>query len=310
MNRICAPIALFVYNRPEHTRRTVIMLRQNALAQESDLVVFSDAPRKRETAGMVQAVRDYMRTVDGFKTVKIVERATNFGLAASITRGVTDICAEYGRVIVLEDDIETSPHFLTFMNDALDFYADVPEVAAVSGFHLPSDTAFPETFFQCDAECWGWATWRRAWSVYQPDGAVSLRELERRNMQQIFDQEWSYPYMKMLRAQIAGKNSSWAVRWRASVILRGMLSLYPGRSLTRNIGADGSGTHSSISSAWDTEVSSTPIQVAEIPLVHSDQAYDAFVRFNRSQLPSFKTKVIGKLKAIFSHLFGLDARYL
>jgi hypothetical protein len=297
MSRDCAPIALFVYNRPDHTRRSVDYLRANALAQDSDLIVFSDAAKTPKAASAVQAVRDYAAAITGFRSVRIVTRGTNMGLAESITQGVRDVFAQYGRVIVLEDDLETSPHFLTFMNDALDLYADASDVAAVSGFHLPSDTLFPETFFQCDAECWGWATWARAWSVYQPDGRILLDELRRRNMLRLFDQEGSYPYTKMLKDQIAGKNSSWAVRWRASVILKGMLTVYPGRTLVRNIGADGSGTHSAITDVWNTELSSTRVHVLPIPLIHSEEAYAAFVRFNRMHLQGFIAKVIGKSKS-------------
>jgi len=227
MTRERAPIALFVYNRPDHTRRTVERLRVNAMAGNSDLIVFSDAPRSSGAAPSVLAVRNYVRTITGFRSVRIVERVSNMGLADSITEGVREVCEQYGRVIVLEDDLETSPHFLAFMNDALELYEDVPEVAAVSGFHLPSDISFPETFFQCDAECWGWATWKRAWSVYNPDGRTLLAELRRRGLTRWFDQEGSYPYTKMLRDQIAGKNNSWAVRWRASVMLKGMLTVYP-----------------------------------------------------------------------------------
>src|SRR6185312_14967143 len=156
MMRSCAPIALFVYNRPDHTRLTIESLRRNLLAGESDLIVFSDAPKNPDVAASVAQVRDYVRTVDGFKSTQIVERPVNFGLAKSIADGIAQICNEHGRVIVLEDDMETSPYFLTFMNDGLDRYAEVAAVAAVTGFHLPTDIVLPETFFQCDAECWGW----------------------------------------------------------------------------------------------------------------------------------------------------------
>lgn len=302
MTRDFAPIALFVYNRPDHMRRTVEKLRANDIAGSSDLIVFSDAPKSPGIAPMVQAVRDYARTITGFRSVRIVERVSNMGLADSITQGVRDICDQYGRVIVLEDDLETSRHFLAFMNDALEFYADMPEVAAVSGFHLPSDIIFPETFFQCDAECWGWATWKRAWSIYNPDGRPLLAELRRRGLTRWFDQEGSYPYTKMLRDQIEGQNSSWAVRWRASVMLKGLLTVYPGRTLVRNIGADGSGTHSAVSAVWNTDVSETPIDVASIPVEHSQAVYHAFVRFNQTQMPSLVHRLKGKFSGLLRRL--------
>src|SRR5437879_4595151 len=115
-----APIALFAYNRPEHTRRTVEALRRNDLAAESDLFIFSDGAPTPEAAESVQKVRNYAGSIEGFRSVHIIARERNFGLAESIVGGVTKVCSEVGRVIVLEDDLVTSPHFLRFMNEALD----------------------------------------------------------------------------------------------------------------------------------------------------------------------------------------------
>ena len=281
MTRNYAPIALFVYARLDHTRQTIEALKRNPLAAESDLIVFSDAPRRQDLAATVQDVRRYIRTIDGFKSVQVVERESNLGLAASIIGGVTSICDTHGRVIVMEDDLVTSSHFLTYMNDALEKYADKPQVAAISGFHPPFKADMPETFFQCDADCWGWATWKRAWQTFNPNGAELLSELKRRDLLHIFDQNDSYAYVSMLENQVSGRIDSWAIRWRASVILNGMLSLYPKRTLTRNIGFDGSGTHGDISNIWDSTLGSEPICVTDIPLVHSKDAFQAFVRFNR-----------------------------
>jgi hypothetical protein len=301
--RICAPIALFVYARPDHTRRTVEALKRNLLAEESDLIVFSDAPRQAEVAASVEAVRNYVRTLDGFKSVSIVERESNLGLAASIIGGVTNVCETQGRVIVLEDDLVTSPFFLSFMNDALDCYAGTPEVAAASGFHPPLDGQLPETFFQRDAECWGWATWKRAWAKFNPNGQELLLELKRRGLSRTFDLDGTYPYTRMLEDQIAGHNNSWAIRWRASVFLNDMLSLYPRHSLICNIGQDGSGTHGSAPNIADERLGDALVRVEPIPLIHSDEAFDEFARFNRRlQHMNFKNRLFRKLRKISSCL--------
>ena len=279
-----APIALFVYARPDHARQTVEALKRNLQAGESDLIVFSDAPRRPDAAGPVGEVRRYIRDIDGFKSLRIVERESNLGLAQSIIAGVTDICDAQGRVIVLEDDLITSPYFLTYMNDALDKYADTPQVAAVSGFHPPFRAALPESFFQRDAECWGWGTWKRAWAKFNPNGKELLAELKRRDLLRIFDQDGSYPYVRMLEEQIAGHNSSWAIRWRACVFLADMLSLYPRHSLVRNIGLDGSGTHGGTLEFGGAQLCQTPVRLESIPLVHSQEAFQEFVGFNKRLL--------------------------
>jgi hypothetical protein len=281
-----APIALFVYSRPDLTQRTLDALATNRLSDSSELIIFSDGPKTSADAPKVEAVRSLVSGVKGFSHVRLVSAPANLGLARSILGGVSRVNDEFGRVIVVEDDIETSPHFLAYMNDALGRYADQPRIAAVSGFVPPMDIVLPETFFQRDAECWGWATWQRAWSGFETDGVKLLAELKRRSLLHFFDQDGTFPYSDMLRGQIAGTNNSWAVRWRAHVILNDLLSLYPGRSLTRNIGNDGSGTHSGSSDFWGGVVSEAPVMVREIPLLHSKQAFEGFRRFNRRNIKS------------------------
>jgi hypothetical protein len=294
-----APIALFVYARPDHTRRTIEALARNRLAGESELIVFSDAPRRPDIAPSVETVRSFVRTVDGFKTVRIVERKSNLGLALSIIGGVSNVCDTHGRVIVLEDDLVTSSTFLSYMNDALDMYADASRVAAVSAYHPPFEAQLPETFFQRDAECWGWATWKRAWAKFNPDGEKLLSDLRRLGLLRLFDQDDTYPYARMLEDQIAGRNDSWAVRWRATVILNDMLSLYPRYSLTQNIGLDGSGTHGGILNALSEKVSDLPVCVKPMPLEHSEVAFQEFVRFNKRSLNNgFRRRLARKLRGL------------
>jgi hypothetical protein len=276
-----APVALFVYNRPELTRRTLEALAANGWAARTRLFVFADGPRQAGDLPRVEAARLAAMSAKGFADVSLIAAATNQGLSRSVIAGVTRLTDEFGEAVVLEDDIVTSPYFLEFMNAALERYRDDERVAAISGYLPPFDTVLPETFFQRDAECWGWATWKRAWERFNPDGAALLGELRRRGLLRFFDQGGTASYVNMLRRQIAGKNDSWAVRWRASVILAGMLSLYPGRSLAENIGFDGSGTHSDDSSMWRVDLSRSPVAVGDIPVEHSQEGFEAFRRFNR-----------------------------
>ena len=299
MTHSYAPIALFVYARLDHTRRTVEALKRNPLADASDLIVFSDAPKRAELAASVEDVRSYIRGLDGFKSITIVEREGNLGLAASIIDGVSKVCEAHGRVIVLEDDLVTSPFFLSFMNDALDCYKETPQVAAISGYHPPFKKRPADTFFQRDADCWGWATWQRAWKKFNPDGKDLLSQLAQRGLLRLFDQDGSYPYVGMLEEQIAGRNESWAIRWRASVILNDMLSLYPRDSLVCNIGFDGSGTHGGAADINKEELTQRPITVKPAPVVHCDAAFQEFVRFNRRFMrQGFKARLTDKLRKI------------
>lgn len=278
-----APIALFVYNRPEHLRVTVEALQKNALAQASDLIVYSDASKTESQAEAVREVRNYIKRLSGFRSVTVVERDRNFGLANSIIDGVTATVNKYGRIIVLEDDMVTSPYFLNYMNEALEKFADDDRVVSIHGYVYPVAQPLPEAFFLSGADCWGWATWQRGWACFNSDGKFLLNELERRNLIRIFDFNGAYPFSKMLEAQIKGANDSWAVRWYASAFLAGKLTLYPGRSLVHNIGNDNSGTHCGESASLDAELSTTPISLNAIKVEPSQEGRQAFERFFRQK---------------------------
>jgi hypothetical protein len=279
---IIAPICLFTYKRPWHTQQTVAALQKNELASESDLIIYSDAAKTIDAAQSVREVRGYIRTISGFRSVSIIEREENYGLAKSIIAGVTEVVNRFGRVIVLEDDLVTSPFFLRYMNDALTMYNDEENVVSIHGYIYPVRKKLPETFFLKGADCWGWATWKRGWDLFEADGQKLINELEARRLTKKFDFDGAFPYTQMLRDQIEGKNDSWAVRWYASAFLDGKLTLYPGTSLVRNIGLDSSGTHCSNNTRFDSCLAQRPVRLERIELAESPFARDRFILFLRS----------------------------
>ena len=237
-----APIVLFVYDRPDHVKQTVEALKKNELALNSELFIYSDAAKNKNGEDKVIKVRQYIKNLDGFKKVTIFERNKNLGLASSIINGVTKIVNDYGKVIVLEDDLVTSPFFLKYMNEALELYKEERRVASIHGYIYPIEN-LPETFFIKGADCWGWATWRNKWSIFESNGQKLLDEINKRNLQKEADFNNSYDYTKMLKEQIKGKNNSWAIRWYMSAFLKDMVTLYPGQSYVQNIGHGAEGTH-------------------------------------------------------------------
>ncbi|HEY4372667.1 MAG TPA: glycosyltransferase family 2 protein [Burkholderiales bacterium] len=293
-----APIAFFAYNRPEHTRRTLASLAANPGAADSALYAFSDGPRTADAVTAVAEVRALLRGLQGFSSVEVIERERNYGLAGSIVDGVGRLCASHGRVIVVEDDLLLSPHFLRYMNDGLARYESEPRVASIHGYTYPVDTLLPETFFMRGADCWGWATWARAWAVFEPDAGELLRQLEARKLGADFDFGGAAGNLSMLRNFIAGRNNSWAIRWHASAYLRDMLTLYPGRSLVRNIGHDGSGTHSGAVDAFDAGLTEQPVIVAPIEVAESPAARAAFGRYFRSLRVGLAQRVLRRLRRI------------
>lgn len=280
-----APVALFAYMRPHHLRMTVDSLLANPEAASTELVVFCDAAKRPAHESGVAAVRAFTETIEGFASVQVVRRDRNLGLAASIIDGVTRLTSTHGRVIVVEDDLLLSRHFLRYMNDGLDMYAEDPSVASVHGYCYPVDQPLPETFFLKGADCWGWATWGRAWAHFRAEGQPMLDELLSRGLDFEFDFDGQFPFTRMLRDQIAGRNDSWAIRWNAACFLGGMLTLYPGRSLVHNTGNDATGTHSAASDSFSQAVAREPVTVRRIPLEPSHPGRQAFVRFFRKQKP-------------------------
>src|ERR1017187_4316235 len=294
-----APIALFVYNRLWHTRQTVEALQGNRLAKESDLFIFSDAAKRPDAAPAVQQVREYVKTIEGFRSVNLVERVKNLGLAHSIIDGTISLVTRYGRIIVLEDDMVTSPHFLTYMNSALERYVDDDRVISIHGYVYPIDEPLPEIFFLRGADCWGWATWSRGWALFNADGTFLLKQLKNRKLNRLFDFGGTYPYTRMLEDQIKGKNDSWAVRWDASAFLAGKLTLYPGRSLVRNIGNDSSGTHCGTSDNLNTSLSDSPLDIESAAAAAAEEstvARRAFEKFFRQNNPGLVQRFVRKIK--------------
>lgn len=300
-----APILLFVYNRPEHVKRTLAALEQNILAKESELFIYSDAARSPQDEASVAEVRKIIRTaLPFFKQVNIIERETNWGLARSIIDGVTTQINRYERVIVLEDDLIVAPYFLKFMNDALDTYQHEEKVGHIQACDFTQDASLPDTFLIKWTGSWGWATWKRAWKYFNPDGKALLEELQRRKLTYTFDFNGKYGYTRMLRRQTEGKNNSWAIRWNASLFLNDILSLNVGKSLVQNEGFDGSGTNCGRGNLYASQLWMNPIQVHRIsPATENLQARNAYVRYY-ARTNSFWAKAIRRIKRTLKGDFG------
>lgn len=273
-------------------------LARNPEAARSRLFVFVDAPTSEAVAPKVSEVRSLARKLAGFAAVEVIEQSINQGVANSIIHGATRLTAEFGQVIVLEDDLLPSTHFLRYMNDALQRYASDDRVISVHAYSYPVATPLPRTFFLRGADCWGWATWKRGWDLFEPDGRKLLLELESRRLTREFDFDGSYPYTRMLRDCIAGKNDSWAIRWYASAFLHGKLTLYPGSSQVQNIGADGSGIHVGSTRSFQHAAWGEDLQVGGIPVEESREARQAFAGYLSGLRLSLATRVLRGLRRL------------
>lgn len=303
-----APIVLFVYNRPEHTQQTLEALSNNDLADQSILYIYADGPKENVTNEDLEKIREVETIVNSSNWCgkqEFIPREKNWGLANSIIDGVTKIVTKYGKTIVLEDDLVTSPYFLKFMNEGLEMYEYNNEVASIHGWTYPIDD-LPDTFFIRGADCWGWATWKKGWDLFEHNGHVLLKKLLRGNLSQSFDFNWAYPFTNMLKKQVGGKVDSWAIRWYASAFLNDKLTLYPGKSLVRNIGNDNRGTHMKKTNVFDTIASNKEINMNKIQIQQSEYAFREFEKFLISiQVPRCKNEhsKLSQVLSAFKHAF-------
>lgn len=240
-----APIAFFAYKRPNHTLKALSSLSKCELAQQSKLYIFCDAAKSPQDRETVQQVREVVISQQWCGKVEITYRESNLGLAKSIIEATTRLCQEYGRVIVLEDDLIVSPYFLKYMNDALNFYECEPKVMQISGHMFPFEIEHSENdaIFLPFTTTWGWATWDRAWKALN-SSIPGYQQLKKDpHLRRKFDLDGSYPYFEMLQQKIKGKVDSWGIDWYLTVFIAEGLSLFPIKSLVANIGFDGSGTN-------------------------------------------------------------------
>lgn len=287
-----APIALFVYNRPEHTRRTIKFLQQNLLADESRLFIFSDGPKDSSQQADVDEVRDIIRLVEGFKSVELIERKTNFGLANSIIDGVSMLVSEYGKVIVFEDDLISSAYTLQYFNDALLRYQNEEKIMHIGAYMYPLKAEnLPETFFYRAATSWGWATWERAWKDFESDINKIIARFDR-NMKHEFAIEGTMNFWKQITEFKEGKNNSWAIRWYASIFLKGGLTLNPSKSLINNIGHDGSGIHSGLNDIYHVIINPLPVTSFPEKIEENRAAYEAIKSFLKTRKGSLLQRIL------------------
>jgi hypothetical protein len=299
-----APIALFVYNRLIHTEKTINALLQNKEAANTDLYIFSDGAKNISEEQKVNDLRSYLKTIVGFKSITIKEQLINKGLANSIIDGVTDLIELAGKIIVLEDDILVSPQFLSYMNNGLNKYENELNVASIHAYVYPINDILPNMFFLKGADCWGWATWKRAWKNFEPNGIILKEKLIQQKLVSSFNYDETYPFFTMLENQIIGKNNSWAIRWHASCYLNNMLTLYPGKTLITNIGFDNSGTHCGTDDIYNSDIQKIDLDSFPNKIIESTIARVAFKNFFTSSKPQMNNSIMFRIKNKIKKLLG------
>lgn len=292
-----SPVAVFCFKRLNHLKNTITSLQANSLSKKTHVYFFSDAAKNAEDQEVVAQVREYLRTLTDFYEITIIEREHNLGLSKSIISGVSHVLNLHNSVIVIEDDLEVAPYFLSYMNDALALYEKDDKIAMIHGYTFPVKRSLPDTFFLKGADCWGWATWKRAWQTFEQDGRRLLADLKDQKLIKAFDLNGLVANSQMLRDQITEKNDSWAIRWHASCFLNNMLTLHPGKSLVRNVGFDGTGEHCNLDQTYATDLTLEPINLSLQPSIESELGLNIYKEFYKNNKTIFIKRLIRKIKS-------------
>lgn len=294
------PVLLFVFSRPNHTKNTLKHLAANDLAIQTDLIVYADAARNASEETAVNEVRSIVKSTQGFRSITLVERKTNYGLARNIIEGVSEVCNRYGRVIVLEDDLVTSQGFLTFMNSALDRYENEKQVWHISGWNYPIDPAgLGDAFFLRVMNCWGWATWSDRWQHFEKNTENLIKEFDSEMIRR-FDLDNSGAFWSQVLQNKKGRINTWAIYWYATIFKKGGLCLNPSISYIDNIGLDGSGTHGSKQRQEHAVIALNKETILNYPdlISENNQAISQITNFYQKLRPSLARRLLGKLSSL------------
>ena len=247
------PICLFTYNRLNETIKTIEALQNNFLAKDSDLYIYSDGGKTEKDKEKVTKVREYLYSISGFKSITTFESPTNRGLANSVISGVSKILELNERVIILEDDLVTSPNFLDFMNQALMFYQEDNTIFSISGYtlNLSSLPGKKDYYFGYRASSWGWGIWRDRWKVI--DWKVTEYEnfIKDRSLVEKFKRGGS-DLPRMLSNQINGRIDSWAIRFCFHQFKCNLMTVFPTKSKIISIGFSNEATNTIGSQRFNT----------------------------------------------------------
>lgn len=270
MNQL-APIILFVYNRPEHTKQTLKFLKKNKLAEESKLYIFSDGAKNEPDKDKIKEVREVINSVEGFKDIQILERENNLGLAKSVRSGIDEVLQNHDKIIVMEDDIICSTDFISYMNELLNYYESYEKIFSISGYTFPIKIPYTykhDLYFSPRASSWGWGTWKSRWEKI--DWEVKDFEDFINNKSSTFAfEKGGYDLTKMLKNLKEGKIDSWAIIWSYTHFKNNAYCVYPVKSRIKNTGTDLSGVHSNRTNQFDVDLNTdikavTPVENPEM----------------------------------------------
>lgn len=300
-----APIILIVFNRPEHTKRVIEALSANPLALESDLHIFSDGSRGPKDDASVQAVKNVIQKIEGFKQVYLHLRIKNVGCSSNVLTAVDTVLESYDKCIVVEDDILVAPNFLEFMNQALNYYQDNETIFSIGAFHpfFKIPAKYPHEVYALGRNCsWGWGVWKNSWKKINLDPKQIRKELSDSRIRKAFAQHGE----DTLRT-FEHDPEIWDLRVSYGQWKCGLMTIFPTHSFTENIGRDGSGVHYHGNALKVESQSHFPGKIPNfVPLIGIDESIRlAHKKSTHKSILRIKTTQLLKKTGLYLPLFRL-----
>jgi len=291
-------IALFVYNRLEHTKNTINALKRNDVSNVT-LYVFSDGFKNSDDEKSVNQLRLYLKNIEGFSKVIVTESNENKGLAKSIISGVTSVLKKHETVIVLEDDLVVSPYFVDYMRNGLLKYKDDRQVMSIAGYSYPifSETLEDksDTYFLKLTTSWGWGTWKDSWDFFEKDVDKIVQNFSKDEIKE-FNINNSENYWKQVLLNKSKVIDTWAIFWYAAVYKNNGLTLFPKVSMVDNTGHDGSGTNCGATNRYDVRLNDSAIKFYEENIKENKYARNQLEQYFKDTKISFMIRAINYVK--------------
>jgi hypothetical protein len=255
------PVALFVFNRPDTTYQVFETIRQ---AKPIKLLVVADGPRPNRSGEVEKCaeVRSIVNRVDWDCEVITNYADSNLGCKRRVSSGLDWVFNIVEEAIILEDDCLPDPSFYRFCEELLEAYRHDGQVMHIGGTNLnPMESLDCSFLYSRLVPIWGWATWRRAWQLY--DIKMKLWPSYRESSDIDYFGTQSKEVYRVFQANYCNQVDSWDGQWAFSCVVNNGLSIIPKTNLVKNIGFRNDATHTTKASAY----ASTPIQPISFPLI-------------------------------------------
>lgn len=298
------PILLMIFNRPDSTEKVFAQVKQQ---RPRSLFIAADGPRLNNLADIDLCLRsrEIVANIDWDCEVKTLYREENLGCGAAPAQAISWFFEHVEQGIILEDDILPDPSFFGFCETLLDRFKNDLAVMHISGCYFLDDFTKKETpfwgyYFTKHIHVWGWATWRRAWRLYDYEMKDRLSRINDRALTGYYG-DYAPFWKNTFKGLVYERNDIWDYQWMFAIYKNNGIAINPTVNLTTNIGFDHNATHTKDTNSIFTTVKRSsllsitdPVQTT-VDFTRDSLYYKHFLNFD-PKLQRSRESVIWKLK--------------